>query len=318
MNRERLMLVVLVVLLPLMFAASLSYFGQPALAYLGQDSPTMTPIIFAPGVISQKGISEFGSVFNQEGTELFYGVDLQGRSEIRYTYLKNGEWTKPVALLSDSHVSYNDPFLSPDENRLYFISNYSGEDQPPKIDYDILYIKRGSKGWETKVYNVGSNINTDRDEYYVSFDKKGTVYFSSNFNAPRSRQRDFDICTSSFIDGSFQPSTTLDGAVNTKAYEADVFVAPDASYLIFCGIRHNGYGQGDLYISFKDEHNNWTKAVNMGKDINTGFHELCPFVTRDGQYLFFTRNQDIYWVDANIIEKIKAGLGRNLIIQNKS
>ena len=94
MKRERLMLVILVVVVPLMFAASLSYFGPPALAYLGQDSPTMTLKIFAPGVISQKDVSEFGSVFNQEGTELFYGVDLQGRSEIRYTYLKNGEWTK--------------------------------------------------------------------------------------------------------------------------------------------------------------------------------------------------------------------------------
>ncbi|MBW8201197.1 hypothetical protein [Flagellimonas abyssi] len=318
MKRERLMLVILVVVVPLMFAASLSYFGPPALAYLGQDSPTMTPKIFAPGVISQKDVSEFGSVFNQEGTELFYGVDLQGRSEIRYTYLKNGEWTKPVALLSDSLVSYNDPFLSPDEDRLYFISNYSGEDQPPKSDYDMLYIKRGGKHWETKVYNVGPNINTDRDEYYMSFDERGTVYFSSNFNASVHREHDFDIYASSVVDGDFQPSILLDEAINTNAYEADVFVAPDASYILFCGIRDNGYGQGDLYISFKDEHDNWTKAVNMGDDINTGFHELCPFVTKDGQYLFFTRNQDIYWVDADIIEKIRAPLGRSLIIQNKS
>jgi len=32
---------------------------------------------------------------------------------------------------------------------------------------------------------------------------------------------------------------------------------------------------------------------------------LCPFVTQDGQYLFYTSNQDIYWVNAEIINTFK-------------
>jgi hypothetical protein len=28
--------------------------------------------------------------------------------------------------------------------------------------------------------------------------------------------------------------------------------------------------------------------------INTENHELCPFVTKDGNYFFYTSNEDIY------------------------
>ena len=87
--------------------------------------------------------------------------------------------------------------------------------------------------------------------------------------------------------------------------EADVFIAPNESYMIFCSIREDGFGQGDLYISFKKDDNNWTTAKNMGATINTKYHELCPVVTRDGKYFFFTSNQDIYWVDAKVIEKYR-------------
>ena len=81
-----------------------------------------------------------------------------------------------------------------------------------------------------------------------------------------------------------------------------MFIAPDESYIIFCSARKSGFGRGDLYISFKDENGGWQEAQNMGKPINTEKHELCPFMTSDGRYLFYTSNQNIYWVDAAILE----------------
>ena len=83
-------------------------------------------------------------------------------------------------------------------------------------------------------------------------------------------------------------------------------MAPDLSYLIFSGNRPEGYGQGDLYISFKDEAGKWGEAVNMGPEFNNQGHQLCPFVSRDGKYFFFTSEQDIYWVAAKpILKRLK-------------
>ena len=105
--------------------------------------------------------------------------------------------------------------------------------------------------------------------------------------------------------GVFLSPEILPKEINTDRYEADVFVAPDESYLIFCAIRRDGLGRGDLYISFKDENGNWTQAKNMGTAINSENHELCPFVSRDGKYFFYTSNQDIYWVSTEIFEGYK-------------
>ena len=79
-------------------------------------------------------------------------------------------------------------------------------------------------------------------------------------------------------------------------------MAPDESYLIYCSTRDGGYGRGDLYISFKNAQGEWTDAVNMGAAINTKHYEYCPFVTKDGKYLFYTSNQDIYWISTAVIE----------------
>ena len=106
------------------------------------------------------------------------------------------------------------------------------------------------------------------------------------------------------INGLFQPKIQLGEAVNTSSYEADVFVAPDESYLIFCANRRDvGHGRGDLYISYKQSDGSWSDSKNLGPPINSEKHELCPFVTADGKYLFYTSNQDIYWVSTSILKQ---------------
>ena len=99
--------------------------------YLGQKPPGNEPEIFAPGYISMPEQYEFGSVFSQSGDAFYYGVDVGGRSEIRFSRLVDGTWSRPEVLLSHDVYGYNDPMLSPSEDRLYFIS-----DMPLEIEGD--------------------------------------------------------------------------------------------------------------------------------------------------------------------------------------
>ncbi|TPN82903.1 ankyrin repeat domain-containing protein [Aquimarina algicola] len=272
--------------------------------YMGMERPEKKPKMFAPNFISTEE-QEFGSVFNKKGTEFYFGVDVGKRNEIRYSKMVKGRWSKPETIISHERYSYNDPFLSNDENRLYFISTRTLDGKGKIKDVDIWYVERRSEGWSEPI-NAGSNINTSGDEYYISFTDDGTMYFASNGQPRKDTSRtDHDIYYAKFIDNEFQKPVLLSSAVNTTGYEADVFVAPDESYIIFCSIRDGGFGRGDLYISFKDSNGNWTGAVNMGKEINTRNYEYCPFVTKDGKFLFYTSNQDIYWVSTKIIEEIK-------------
>lgn len=266
--------------------------------YMGQEPPEKKALVFAPNFISTEEY-EFGSVFNKTGDEFYYGVDLGGRNVIRFSKLEGTLWSRPKTILSHEQYGYNDPFLSPDENRLYFISNRALDGKGEPKDIDIWYVERQGDGWSEPI-NAGPNINSTSEEYYISFTKDGTLYFASDKN-----QSHHDIYTSQFMDGAFQEAIKLGNTINTEAYEADVFVDPNEEYLIFCAQRDEGLGRGDLYISFKEDDGSWSPSVNMGTQVNTQGHELCPFVTADGNYLFFTSQQDIYWISADIITDLR-------------
>jgi hypothetical protein len=77
--------------------------------------------------------------------------------------------------------------------------------------------------------------------------------------------------------------------------------------------KDTGFGNNDLYISFRQRDGSWGSAINLGAKINTGAEEGGAYVTPDGKYLFFNRyinekNAGIYWVNAQIIETLRPKL----------
>lgn len=271
--------------------------------YLGQPAPTLTPALFAPGLVSTNGRTEFGSVFSKDGNTFYYAIEPNGKAEIYASRFVNNAWSKPEVVLVHEKYGYNDPFLSPDEKRLYFISTRALDGKGDPKDYDIWYVERKGNGWSEPI-NAGDKINSTKNEYYMSFTKTGTMYFSSNRNT-QERSNNYDVYFSKSVNGEFQTPVKLSNAINSDAYEADVFVAPDESYLIFSAEKPGGYGSGDLYISFRNTNDTWTDAKNVGKEINARRSEYCPFVTADGKYFFYTKENDIYWVDTSFIEKLR-------------
>jgi hypothetical protein len=134
----------------------------------------------------------------------------------------------------------------------------------------------------------------------------GILYFSSS----KSGYGKADVHCAKFKEGIFQKSENIGPPVNTEYRENDVFIASDESFLIFVSSdRPDSLGSGDLYISFRKLDGSWTEPVNMGQPINSSELEYCPVVSPDGKYLFFTSrrrgNDDIYWMDAMIIDDLR-------------
>jgi len=49
-----------------------------------------------------------------------------------------------------------------------------------------------------------------------------------------------------------------------------------------------------------------SRAIILGDTINTPGLNFCALVSRDGTYIFYTMNRDIYWVSAKILDELKA------------
>lgn len=267
-------------------------------AYLDQSPPGLRPQKFAPDSISLPDRYEYGSVFSSDGRELFFAVAVDGRGEIYQTRYRNGEWQSPTVILSDQEASYADPFLSRDAMRLYFISTRERPGATAGTN-DIWYAKRQSDGWSAPIW-AGPNVNTDGQDFYVSLTDNGTMAFATDTHSER--QHDHDIYLAAPEANGWALPKRLEGRALTKAYEADPYIAPDGSYILFSSSRRSGLGMRDIYVTFRRDDNTWSKAIALGNGVNTPGLELCPSVTRDGKYLFYTSNEDIYWVSATVID----------------
>ncbi len=267
--------------------------------YLGQMPPGMTPELFAPGVVST-GANELNAAFTPDGNELYFTRSIDGRETLMTTRQVEGVWAPPAIAGFSGTFTDVDPYITRDGRRLYFSSTRPVEGGSEAKDADLWYLERQAGGdWGEPVHLGGPNTE-GKDDYYTSLSDDGSLYFSifdSNSAA--------DIYRARAEDGGFGPPERVEGGISTGALEHDPFVAPDDSYLIFTSDRPGGYGSADLYISFADPDGSWTEPVNMGESINSAHYEFCAMLSQDGKYLFFTSRNNIYWVDAKVIEGLR-------------
>lgn len=297
--------------------------------YLGQKPPGITPEIFGPNIIS-KNMHVANISFSQDEKELFFRIMSHNHSFMVIVSMKqeNGVWSKPEVLPFSGKYKDGEPFLSLDGKKLFFMSNRPLEGQTETKDYDIWISERKADGWSSPI-NLGSKINSDKNEACPSVSRNGTLYFNSNYNVGKGSN---DIYKSELINGEYTQAKNLGDEINTSYNECNPFIAPDESYIIF-----NRYGSNTgsgLYISFKKDDGTWYPAIDMKEKIDIEKYEpMHGFVSPDSKYLFFTSSKNpyfplpdqnlrydeiveifnsplngsynIHWVDAKFIEDLK-------------
>lgn len=261
--------------------------------YLGQKPPSLTPEPFAPGLVTTGGWEYCGG-FTPDLKE-FYFLREVGKTEedkkMEFVVLRNNnnQWQESVI-----SPRVGTPFISPNGKTMHLgrrfkeRSNNGDWSEVKKLDspFDSLPIMR---------LTASSN----------------RTYFFDEF------KRDFtgDIRYSRFVNGKYEEPKLLNKKINTgKSFHP--FIAPDESYLIFDSKRDNGYGDADIYISFRTKNGDWDTPINLGDKINTKASEQCASVSPDGKYLFFNRNMgsdnyenvDIFWVSMEVVENLRPKL----------
>lgn len=273
-----------------LFIAGQSYAENesPALIgpYLGQKLPGSTPEVFAPGIVSTAGW-EVSGVFTPDLNEFYFIRNSKENKKQEIVVFKriDNRWQEAVF-----SARQGTPLFSPDGSIMHLGKRYK---------------ERTAQGW-SDIKSLGApfdNLAIMR----LSASAKGTYYFDEF-------KRDFtgDIRYSRWVDGKYEAPKLLGKEINSgKSFHP--FIAADESYLIFDSKRDGGYGDSDLYITYRQQDGSWGKVINLGDKINTAGWEAVASVTADGKYLFFNRNMtpdnhdnvDIFWVDAQFIETLR-------------
>lgn len=237
-----------------------------------------------------KNVRDF--TISSSGNEVYVTIlsprPLEEISIIACIIKKNGIWQKPEMTNFSGNYKDLEPFLSRNQLKLYFASNRPLQDSIAEAkDFDIWYVERENINAEwSKPINIGQPINTEYNEFYPSIAENNNMYFTSD--APNSKGKD-DIFFSKWNNNAYQNPISLSESINTEGYEFNAFISADESYLIFSGYnRKDGLGSGDLYISYLNEDNTWSKSKNLGKSFNSKHMDYCPFVDANTNILYFT------------------------------
>lgn len=273
--------ITILTLMLLMSSKSLGHDNSSILegTYLGQKTPGLTPEIFAPGIVSAEHRDGSG-FFSQDMKEFYFTrKDNISKKWSLVTFKnENNQWRE---FMVEPRVGR--PILSPDGQVMYLGKKYK---------------ERTNTGW-SEIKSLGSPYEDIRIMRLMS-SNKGTYFFDEGTRNGKGVLR-----YSRLVNGKREKPQPLSEEINTGKWNAHPFIAPDESYIIWDGERDNGFGDNDLYISFRQQNGSWGSAINLGEKVNTNMEENGAYVTPDGKYLFFNRNGDLYWLDSKIIENIR-------------
>lgn len=241
-----------------------------------------------------KKLNQFYNVrdfcISNNGNEAYFTIQSPdgGISQIATLKKEGNKWLEPELLPFCDEFMYLEPFLSPNQNRLFFVS-----DRPldgaikQKKDFDIWYVDRDTKnnGWSNPK-NIGTPVNSSLDEFYPTISSNNNLYFTMVSQDGLGKD---DIYFCEWKQGKYQEPVLLNKNINSDGYEFNAFISKSEDFLLFTKYNaKDGQGSGDLYISKKDKNNNWSKAKNLGLPINTKYMEYCPFYDENSQKLYFT------------------------------
>jgi len=121
--------------------------------------------------------------FTKDGHTAYYTRNASKKNkkgiyqlEIWESKFKEGAWTNGYKMFfNNSNFSYFHPFITPDGNRLYYVS----DDSTGKGGTDIYFIDKNQDGSWKSTQNAGADINTQGNELYPTF-YANTLFFSSN------------------------------------------------------------------------------------------------------------------------------------------
>lgn len=268
--------------------------------------------LFEPGIISNDGV--FGFTLSPDGKRALWVESNGGRDTlvIKESVKREGKWQKPAPVSFSNKLPHKDidPVFSPDGKTVLFQSNRPVPNHPDRTRFDIYSVTKTADGW-SEPKHLGDTVNSDASESFASITRKGSIYFMKENENGIGKS---DIYVAELKNGKYAPVKNIGPPINSNERESNPFIAPNEAYIIFFSSDPKGFGDADLYISFR-KNNQWTVPQNLGKDINSDSGEFCPFFHQNEDRLYFARNkqagkrviENIYFYEnfGSLLKKLK-------------
>lgn len=203
-------------------------------------------------------------------------------------------YSEPLPSAEKLNAQINSPFaerlplISPDGKTLYFARKYHPQNFGEDNQDDIWVANLQADGSWSRAINIGAPLNDEQHNFVVAVSPSGDILYLANDY--RFNKKD-GVSISKKAGRTWSRPEPLD---IEDHYNLSVFVGyhfnVNGDILLMSVERRDGFGDRDLYVSFKQNRNKWSKPMNLGEQINTVGLESSIFLAADGKTIYFASN----------------------------
>lgn len=180
------------------------------------------------------------------------------------------------------------PVISSDETELYFTRKFHPNNIGGDRNQDIWFSKINDEGYWEEAQILPRPLNDEYNNFAFSITSDNNSLLLGNKYVKDGMPEQGLSITNKLKDGwSFPEELNFEDISRTGKYSS-YQLASDGQTLLLSIENEESLGKNDLYVSFLNENNVWTKPLHLGKDINTGAYETSPFLAADNKTLYFS------------------------------
>ncbi|MDD2982456.1 MAG: hypothetical protein PHQ74_03630 [Crocinitomicaceae bacterium] len=227
--------------------------GRERIYYTESGEKGWTKAVLLESPINSDQNFNSAVALSNDGKSLFiYRDDRNGNGDLFESRLLGSKWSTPEPLPSPINSTFHESSLSlsADGNTLYFTSNRTGGSG----GMDIWYTQKNKAGIWGTAKNLGSEINTNKDEEGVFIHSDGkTLYFSSKGHKGMGG---YDIYETTLENGVWSKPVNLGPEINTSNDDLYFILEEDGSDAYYTSINPNAPKKKDIFkINYKPDFN---------------------------------------------------------------
>ncbi|MDB4534340.1 OmpA family protein [Vicingaceae bacterium] len=201
----------------------------------------------------------------------------------------------PMPLINSEDYDFSPVFADKKNNEIYFTSMRQGGAGVEVSDItgmnfsDLYKSKRDKKGKWSEPVVLNETVNSPASEGSSCLNKKRNVIYFTRCEIIKNGISGCGIMSAKKAGQKW-------GEPEYISITEDTFnvghpaISPDDQVLVFASNMPGGQGGKDLwYITYDKKAKTWSKATNLGSEINTAGNEMYPYI-RDNGDLYFSSN----------------------------
>lgn len=180
------------------------------------------------------------------------------------------------------------PIIAPDGRTLYFARKEQPDESGQYLSDDIFYSELGPNGQWMPAQDIGKPLNNEFHNYVAAVSTDGEELILANeYN--RFGDEGVSVATRKKGKWSRPDALRIKSMYNENEFSC-YHMGVDGDVILLAIEQDDTYGDMDIYVSFKEEGDKWTRPLNIGPQVNTAGIEGSAFLAADGMTIYFSSN----------------------------